>query len=121
MCEATKNGGDGGANPQRTFNRQGAAGLLRRQAQQGQPKPHGSGGAGGGERVGHLGQKFRAHPPPIVRDNDGQPAILVLVQRDVHPGGPGGNGILRHIQQMKREFLHPFFKYWSRMGPTWAG
>lgn len=34
-----KNGGDGGADPQRTFNRQGTAGLLRRQAQQGQPSP----------------------------------------------------------------------------------
>ena len=62
-----KNGGDGGADPQRTFNRQGTAGLLRRQTQQGQPKPHRSGGAGGGEGVAHPGQQPGAMPVPSSR------------------------------------------------------
>ena len=94
-----KNGGDGGANPQRTFNRQGAAGLLRRQAQQGQPKPHGSGGAGGGEGVAHPGQQLRGHARAVVPDGKGD-GLPLLRQGDVQAPGLGGDGILGDIQQL---------------------
>ena len=99
-------GGDGGAHPQPALHPQPAAGLLRRQAEEGQAQAHLPGGAGGGEGVGDAGQELRGHAPSVVGHSDPEEP-LPLLHRQVHMLGPGGDGVLGDVQDMERELFHP--------------